>query len=445
MYDPTIARFLQEDTYTGSTVDPLSLNLYTYCHNEPLRYIDPSGHSDITDYMYLPNDAILQIEKYTMDYNYPAGGASTMPANYAKSRIEEIKRVAHQNAEAVRTYYALYYPKDSALFKKYYKKGVTKDGGFVVMPKNINASRLITLPNGKEVTAEVAATDPYVRKYFFDNYTGNQLLNPNSLFTSWRHDFYGYTADEIKNQKFSDGLEQATFGTIQTAGGALTVIYTGGLAAVAGGASALDGLSTTLGGISRMINAGNDKGETWNFKRNLYNLISPEYGDKIYQVDQAAGVLMGLYGMASSATGKTGLEALKGFNWKSRKGAVIIPGPKGTPKTWTSADKYVGETANAIEAKYPGKVVDINKITHRPDGTILTDFDIELNNTVIQVKAGTAKGLTSQITKTATGTAKEVIGYAPNLNPSSALVKNANKQGIKVFTSLDDLLNYLNK
>ena len=44
MYDPTIARFLQEDTYYGDPNDPLSLNLYTYCHNEPLMYYDPTGH-----------------------------------------------------------------------------------------------------------------------------------------------------------------------------------------------------------------------------------------------------------------------------------------------------------------------------------------------------------------------------------------------------------------
>lgn len=36
MYDPVTARFLQEDTYTGDPSDPLSLNLYTYCHNEPV-------------------------------------------------------------------------------------------------------------------------------------------------------------------------------------------------------------------------------------------------------------------------------------------------------------------------------------------------------------------------------------------------------------------------
>ena len=43
MYDPSISRFLQEDTYTGDKKDPLSLNLYTYCHNNPLIYDDPTA------------------------------------------------------------------------------------------------------------------------------------------------------------------------------------------------------------------------------------------------------------------------------------------------------------------------------------------------------------------------------------------------------------------
>ena len=44
MYDPVAARFLQADTYPGSLNDPLSLNRYTYCLNNPNRYTDPSGH-----------------------------------------------------------------------------------------------------------------------------------------------------------------------------------------------------------------------------------------------------------------------------------------------------------------------------------------------------------------------------------------------------------------
>lgn len=44
MYDPKVARFLQEDTYRGNIRDPLSLNLYTYCNNEPIKFRDPTGH-----------------------------------------------------------------------------------------------------------------------------------------------------------------------------------------------------------------------------------------------------------------------------------------------------------------------------------------------------------------------------------------------------------------
>lgn len=43
-YNPVTARFITEDTYRGTANDPLSLNLYTYCVNNPLIYFDPTGH-----------------------------------------------------------------------------------------------------------------------------------------------------------------------------------------------------------------------------------------------------------------------------------------------------------------------------------------------------------------------------------------------------------------
>jgi RHS repeat-associated protein len=43
-YDSEIGRFISEDSYTGEKNDPLSLNLYTYCVNNPIMYTDPSGH-----------------------------------------------------------------------------------------------------------------------------------------------------------------------------------------------------------------------------------------------------------------------------------------------------------------------------------------------------------------------------------------------------------------
>ena len=43
-YDPADKRFLTEDTYRGSENDPNTLHLYAYCANNPVNYVDPSGH-----------------------------------------------------------------------------------------------------------------------------------------------------------------------------------------------------------------------------------------------------------------------------------------------------------------------------------------------------------------------------------------------------------------
>lgn len=43
-YQPNVGRFLTRDTYTGEESDSLSLNLYTYCNNDGVNNVDPSGH-----------------------------------------------------------------------------------------------------------------------------------------------------------------------------------------------------------------------------------------------------------------------------------------------------------------------------------------------------------------------------------------------------------------
>ncbi len=43
-YDPKVGRFITEDSYLGKASDPLSLNRYTYCYNNPNKYTDPIGH-----------------------------------------------------------------------------------------------------------------------------------------------------------------------------------------------------------------------------------------------------------------------------------------------------------------------------------------------------------------------------------------------------------------
>ena len=43
-YRPDLGRFLQRDTFAGIPTSPQSLHKYTYTHNNPIRYTDPSGH-----------------------------------------------------------------------------------------------------------------------------------------------------------------------------------------------------------------------------------------------------------------------------------------------------------------------------------------------------------------------------------------------------------------
>jgi RHS repeat-associated protein len=46
-YDPVLGRFIQADTIVPGAANPQNLNRYTYVNNNPLKYIDPSGHGGI--------------------------------------------------------------------------------------------------------------------------------------------------------------------------------------------------------------------------------------------------------------------------------------------------------------------------------------------------------------------------------------------------------------
>ncbi len=122
----------------------------------------------------------------------------------------------------------------------------------------------------------------------------------------------------------------------------------------------------------------------------------------------------------------------------SAGGSSISP----TGRTFTSKDPLVGDLATNIDATHPGKVVAVNKIVKDPTtGKTITDFDIETDNAVIQVKSGGGKGLTTQMKNTSTATSKEVIAYGPKLKPS--VIKNVEEAGYKVFTTEKELIDYL--
>jgi RHS repeat-associated protein len=58
-YDAGIGRFISADTIVPNPANPQAFNRYSYCLNNPLKYIDPSGHGEI---------GTMQIgdEKYTV-------------------------------------------------------------------------------------------------------------------------------------------------------------------------------------------------------------------------------------------------------------------------------------------------------------------------------------------------------------------------------------------
>ena len=44
-YNSYTGRFISEDSYWGEDENPLSLNRYTYTHNDPVNFVDPTGHN----------------------------------------------------------------------------------------------------------------------------------------------------------------------------------------------------------------------------------------------------------------------------------------------------------------------------------------------------------------------------------------------------------------
>nr|MBP7279890.1 hypothetical protein [Sedimentibacter sp.] len=80
-------------SYWGEDTNPLSLNLYTYCENDPIQYVDPTGHWQESDNS-MNSEAKARISKYTDDY-YKA------KAKGDKAGMDK----AHADAEALREAY----------------------------------------------------------------------------------------------------------------------------------------------------------------------------------------------------------------------------------------------------------------------------------------------------------------------------------------------------
>lgn len=101
-YNPSTARFLSQDTYTGSASDPWTQHLYAYCINNPVNMVHPTGHMAkpvrLPIHLPLPKNSISN--GVTPDSeNEPVPESTEKPDN---SQIYELIKANVQKARSVR-------------------------------------------------------------------------------------------------------------------------------------------------------------------------------------------------------------------------------------------------------------------------------------------------------------------------------------------------------
>ena len=201
-YNPVIARFTQEDTYRGD-----GLNLYAYCRNNPVYYVDPSGH--ICDpaaqkiMEKLGSNQAKQNEKRKLGSylrNKAKHGETLNPAEMdaaksTKANIEAISRALKHSSEGDFTYD----PKTGALSKM--KSGGHGQANIDFLEKNgmeynivkeySNGVRIGNVPEHK-TKAKAKGTN---QSWFPKNWSGADIMNAGE-----------YVANLPENKRVADGI-----------------------------------------------------------------------------------------------------------------------------------------------------------------------------------------------------------------------------------------------
>lgn len=72
-YNPVIGKSITEDSFTGNPRDPLSLNRYTYCANNPIIFVDPSGHKKVVLFDSEPYQYEMSLWKHYANTDWEQG------------------------------------------------------------------------------------------------------------------------------------------------------------------------------------------------------------------------------------------------------------------------------------------------------------------------------------------------------------------------------------
>ena len=94
-YDPSLGRFAQPDSIVPNVYNPQSLNRYSYVLNNPLKYVDPTGHDGI---IWFPG------EEYPVDPGYTDTAAGYVDDD-SSDDPEQIDRNLPTRGQAFAQYY----------------------------------------------------------------------------------------------------------------------------------------------------------------------------------------------------------------------------------------------------------------------------------------------------------------------------------------------------
>ena len=101
-YDPVVGRFAQQDSYRGDIAQPLSLNYYAYCYNNPVQHVDRSGNVpvdtifDIVSLSYSTTNLLLNPSKETaFNFLWDLGATFIpyVPGSYADDVVKGAARL----------------------------------------------------------------------------------------------------------------------------------------------------------------------------------------------------------------------------------------------------------------------------------------------------------------------------------------------------------------